>query len=826
MSSKLSLSMSVPNLPGMVPSKDTWLYRQQDGFKKTTNPRPRTAITLNLASLGRFESGLLRLHNIDQNQDQRSGNKGNNYEESYVNNRPSTAGIVGYRGSQLQMLSGPAEEVPRTFAARSRPNTAEPVINRPSVGSRSNVSLLASFGLPKVEPPAPSRKQPLVPKFVENEKQVCRFYGYFYDERVWDDSTPLGVPTIERDMVRKLTIYYYLYDNTIHMAEPRAQNTGMTAGEFYKRGALYKADSQPVSLQDLCPGNKLYVLGREIILTDADQFTRDYFRRELNIILSPAFDTPSTIREDLGAMYATGLVSHFPDPNATHGSRSTDYLITKENNEKTYRFLRFDGRVLRFQCLEISALDTNIIQFNEKDEKKIIIPQKTKRYALSYFLSDQKVDIRVVKSKTNGATQTANQIVNLEESMLIMKKSKIAKNWRQVQRGAAPINYEPTDLQCGNIIDVYGREFLLINCDNFTRTIYAEMGITQNEVEVQIAEEKHVVHPIPVLGDGFLAIGSEIDTLANVYGTVKQGRDVNKINRNQNRILRSKAIMLSTNITDINRVFMITFYLEDDTIFIFEEIQRNSGIMGGTFLKRGRYINNLPDDNASPRYFIPTDIYLGNVISLNGIELKIVEMDNLSLKFCETYPDEFPMFDPFLICERLVNHGVGRNQNIRKIFSDYDNEKGGNGALSKSTILQILDLVGIRGHINEQEVLTLLRRIEDYTNLSQELVTNNLNTIPSSNLSTNSTTNNLSTQSVSNLIKSFGNLSESNTSYLYNELCDLFSYAYSVKDNQVDRSNKINLRNVDDLKSLLKLSDKDIRNGEEFYVVIIHHLTD
>jgi hypothetical protein len=36
---------------------------------------------------------------------------------------------------------------------------------------------------------------------------------------------------------------------------------------------------------------------------------------------------------------------------------------------------------------------------------------------------------------------------------------------------------------------------------------------------------------------------------------------------------------------------MLTFYLEDDTIHIFEDSSRNSGIQSGTFLKRGKYVN-------------------------------------------------------------------------------------------------------------------------------------------------------------------------------------------------------------------------------------------
>jgi hypothetical protein len=103
---------------------------------------------------------------------------------------------------------------------------------------------------------------------------------------------------------------------------------------------------------------------------------------------------------------------------------------------------------------------------------------------------------------------------------------------------------------------------------------------------------------------------------------------------------------------------MLSYYLEDDTLQVYEEVVRNSGVGGGNFLKRGCYMNELPLDSAEPRYFQPQDIYLGNIISLNGTDMRIIEMDNMSLRFCETYPDEFPMFDTFRIVGSLLNIGI------------------------------------------------------------------------------------------------------------------------------------------------------------------------
>ena len=64
-------------------------------------------------------------------------------------------------------------------------------------------------------------------------------------------------------------------------------------------------------------------------------------------------------------------------------------------------------------------------------------------------------------------------------------------------------------------------------------------------------------------------------------------------------------------IEEPRRTFILTYFLPDNTLSIFEEHVNNSGVIGGAFLKRGKY--KVPDEAGSGamRYFSPTDFYLG-----------------------------------------------------------------------------------------------------------------------------------------------------------------------------------------------------------------------
>ena len=204
-----------------------------------------------------------------------------------------------------------------------------------------------------------------------------------------------------------------------------------------------------------------------------------------------------------------------------------------------------------------------------------------------------------------------------------------------------------------------------------------EMGLEQFEVPVQEEIVDPIQHPIPMLGDGFLPIGRPEDTLATVYGMPKAIKSTKTVLKNQNRLLRARVRLLTHSKIDSSRSFQLSFYLEDNTLQVFEEVKRNSGIVGGNFLKRGRYTNTSPSNDEEPRYFVATDVFLGNIICVNGLEFQIIEMDNMSLLFCEAFPDEFPMFDTFKIVHTLVQKAIASRIDIRKEFSALDSNHAG-----------------------------------------------------------------------------------------------------------------------------------------------------
>ena len=86
--------------------------------------------------------------------------------------------------------------------------------------------------------------------------------------------------------------------------------------------------------------------------------------------------------------------------------------------------------------------------------------------------------------------------------------------------------------------------------------------------------------------------GDEEDSLGNCYRLVPKPpkKDYFKWVDNQIQLMFT-AVMNTDKPEDVNRKFIITYYLNDDTLMVYEPQQRNSGIVSGKFLEKMKYKN-------------------------------------------------------------------------------------------------------------------------------------------------------------------------------------------------------------------------------------------
>jgi hypothetical protein len=116
-------------------------------------------------------------------------------------------------------------------------------------------------------------------------------------------------------------------------------------------------------------------------------------------------------------------------------------------------------------------------------------------------------------------------------------------------------------------------------------------------------------NPIP----SYNGFGTEEDSLGNVHSLQPKAPqpDMYKMFENDMHIMRFEAKMVTTSLEDEMRNFVVSFFPSDDTVKVFEVVDRNAGIVGGKFLERRKYKNPYSD-----QWYDDHDFAIGRTIVL------------------------------------------------------------------------------------------------------------------------------------------------------------------------------------------------------------------
>lgn len=134
---------------------------------------------------------------------------------------------------------------------------------------------------------------------------ICAFFGYRFPLLLLLHGLPFplltshppGESLIEPMICRQIVLHYYIYDDTIEIHEPKAVNSGLPQGGFFRRGKVNKKDGSPVSLTDLIPGNKLSILGQVsslslMVLSGPQTVDVWHGTRTCDLLLDPHLTSP------------------------------------------------------------------------------------------------------------------------------------------------------------------------------------------------------------------------------------------------------------------------------------------------------------------------------------------------------------------------------------------------------------------------------------------------------------------------------------------------------------------------------------------------------
>ncbi|KAG7502356.1 hypothetical protein JOB18_018105 [Solea senegalensis] len=539
-----------------------------------------------------------------------------------------------------------------------------------------------------------------LPPWVAFDKQVLCFEAFF------EQTVPQSRE--ENLRIRKCRIFFFPEDDTIKVVEPHVKNSGIPQGTLLRRQRVpLPPPNQQLfyTVYHLNLDQQVELYSHTFTITSCDAFTRKFLTR-----LGVQLNEPTSAPDDP----YTHLRQQMED--------SMNPLRPYERQDTLRQFVDNDRVVLRFFCVWDDAE-------SEAGELRELV--------LNYFLSDDTVEIRHVHAPNSGRDHvskflrrcrlpkncvstvkqpgqiTQRTVLNVIDSQTRGKRF-ILDN---LKTGAEDEEfYKDRDFTVGGEINVFGRRIVITDCDDFTKHFYRSKYAIDDFTPVPY--KAPVAPPAPRAPPPYTGFGSEEDSLSWCQSLVPKAphKDLRKFMEKDRRgldsnVLSFRARMETNDPADAEREFVVSFYLSDDSIGVFERAQRNSGVVGGKFLERGRVKKPGQDPFQSDpfEYLTAQDLFVGATLCLNKHHFRLLEADDYTCNYMERHHDEFPKSNVSNILSKLRSLPVEKQSEMKKFLTLSD--PNNTGVIPYHCFRNLL--LGLDCGLSEHEVLVLGRSVRE-----------------------------------------------------------------------------------------------------------------
>ncbi len=488
--------------------------------------------------------------------------------------------------------------------------------------------------------------------------------------------------------IRKCNIYFFLENGTMAIVEKPQLNSGIPQGTLVRRGIVHKPDGTPYAPEDFRLGEEISVYGRNYKLVDCDNATRKYLRRHLQVNESSPLDIPVDEYEKFRKTIQPDLSEERWGRFNCKKNEGTKYQQAKmgcnpDANNGREGFIRYGDKTVQFLCV----WDNTGTMYGDRVQ-----------FSLCYHLCDDTVEIYSLPNKNSGGKEMFSRLLKRSQLPLFFGGLRDLQAPRDQEK-----YYHWTDFYIGLEMDVYARTLRIVDADNSTRRFYLENGIELGPAEAEpvpkvVLHEREIPPPT--------AFGSEEDSLRSCFGSLMPGPPpAKKLGENKN--LNFFASLLSGGLDDVNRRFVITYYVSDSTVKVQEPPIRNSGFNGGVFLSRREI--KMPDG----RKMEPKDLYVGCHLYVLKHKFLLLDANDATMRWMED--QFFPRSSFYSILDKtrpLLMNDI-KNGAFAAKFKARENGPEEAGLFTKDTLRAVFDSYGLFGNephkLCEHELCTIMR---------------------------------------------------------------------------------------------------------------------
>nr|CDS29969.2 hypothetical transcript [Hymenolepis microstoma] len=494
----------------------------------------------------------------------------------------------------------------------------------------------------RIDPPMstfPNEHGLKVPTWIAFDKKVLCFDAYIKSAN--DDQ-------VEHCEARKCQVLFYLEDDTVQVIEPKVVNSGLPQGTIVRRHRIRKPppnDACFFTIEDFNVGMDLNIYGRVYRLISCDKFTTDFLRR-LGVRINESEEIPSD-------RFARPRIGNSDEPKSCQ---------LAEHPFKLQQFLDHDRQVLLFHCF-----------WDDTDS----LYGDVRNFELHYFLADDTIEI-IERFQPNSGRDALPCFLKRQKLPKGVPDLPLPGGGESVichKSSCKPIEYyTDMDLTIGAILNVYGRKFMICDCDEFTKEYYRKKYNIETLKPVKPLRGKQNDPPCNGRGSDEDSVANCLPRVQSSFGRCdERGLYQGKFNPD---ILHFMTQIIGGNKNAESRKFVLTCFPCDNTFMIQEPAIPNSGFKGGKYMERCKLMKpGQPGANTEPpKYYSPSDVYIGAQLIINGAIFEICDADVHTLIFMENHPSEFHVADVSKILKKMKPLVCNREEEVRCMAKEANSE--------------------------------------------------------------------------------------------------------------------------------------------------------
>ena len=496
---------------------------------------------------------------------------------------------------------------------------------------------------------------------------VLLFYGFYFED--------IMESNIESKRIHRCELYYYTEDGTIEVIECKQENSGMPQGSVLRRRKVQKKEGGYLAIDDFKIGGVVEIYSRGYSVVGCNNSTLHFVRATMNW-------TEDELRQ------RSWPEDEFIKKNREKMMRETG-VVGVNRNRKMHEMKEYMEALLG-KPTSMSDLGSFLESGNKTLTFDIVWDDTERLYGdvrlfkLSYFLSDDTIEIVPVHTRNDGRDQFPK----------LLKRSKVPKDIRN-QSGA---KYSWRDFKIGGVINVYQKAMIFAKADKFTRDFYRSKGVDiGKDIEMMRGTKVKYERQIPP----YNGYGSEEDSLRSCTGSIRPGVPKKHFHYDKRgHVTRFNAKMITNRPDDKVRRFVVQYYLEDDTVAVREPPLRNSGIVGGQFLRRQTMKHT--DGNK----VLASNLYVGAILNLNCHKFLILDADEGTYRLMENDTHNFP-YSNYEALQRTLSE----NKDAIKAYFLKEASNGNDKPIDFASLKTCLTAVGL-GRFKKQELITIWRKLD------------------------------------------------------------------------------------------------------------------